>query len=97
MVKASSGSRCRTRSVMRKSPRDKGMPPITRTFQTFEMGDKVSIILDSSEHGGQPHPRFQGVTGTVMGMQGRAYVVDIRAGKKTKKIIASPEHLRKSE
>lgn len=95
MVKASKGIRARTRGVLRKSLRERGMSPITRSFQKFEVGDRVSIIIDPSEHAGQPHPRFQGVTGTVSGMQGRAYVLEIRAGGKIKKIITSPEHLRK--
>ncbi|MBZ5529560.1 MAG: hypothetical protein LAN71_16895 [Acidobacteriia bacterium] len=67
MVKASKGYRRRTRSVMRKRSRDRGL----------------SI-------------RFHGHTGTVTGMQGKAYLLDVRMGHKMKQIIVRPEHLRKA-
>jgi large subunit ribosomal protein L21e len=96
MVKASKGYRRRTRSVMQKRARDRGLSPITREFQTFEVGEKASVNVDPSIHKGQPHIRFQGKTGTVKGMQGRSYLLDIRDGDMTKEIIVRPEHLRKS-
>lgn len=95
MVKASKGYRRRTRSVMQKRARDRGLSPITKEFQTFEVGEKASVNVDPSIHKGQPHIRFQGKTGTVKGMQGRAYLLDIRDGGMTKEIIVKPEHLRK--
>ncbi len=96
MVKASKGYRRRTRSVMRKRARERGLSPITKMFQTFEVGQKVSVNLDPSLHKGQPHVRFQGRTGTVTGMQGKAYLLDVRMGGKMKQIIVRPEHLRKA-
>ena len=96
MVKASKGYRRRTRSVMQKRARDRGLSPITKEFQTFEVGEKASVTLDPSIHKGQPHVRFQGKTGTVKGMQGKAYLLDIKDGDMMKEIIVRPEHLRKS-
>ena len=96
MVKASKGGRRRTRYVMQKRARDRGFSPITRMFQRFEVGDKASVSLDPSIHKGMPHARFHGKTGTVAGMQGDAYLLDIRDGRKMKKIIVGPEHLRKA-
>lgn len=96
MVKASKGYRRRTRSVMQKRARDRGLSPITKEFQTFEVGEKASVTVDPSIHKGQPHIRFQGKTGTVKGMQGKAYLLDIRDGNMMKEIIVRPEHLRKS-
>ncbi|MGB2826162.1 MAG: 50S ribosomal protein L21e [Thermoplasmata archaeon] len=96
MVKASKGGRRRTRYVMQKRARDRGLSPITRVFQRFEVGDKASVSLDPSMHKGMPHARFHGKTGTVAGMQGGAYLLDIRDGRKMKKIIVRPEHLRKA-
>jgi large subunit ribosomal protein L21e len=96
MVKASKGYRRRTRSVMQKRARDRGLSPITREFQCFEVGEKASVNLDPSIHKGQPHIRFQGKTGTVKGMQGKAYLLDIRDGDMMKEIIVRPEHLRKT-
>lgn len=96
MVKASKGYRRRTRSVMQKRARDRGLSPITKEFQTFEVGEKASVTVDPSIHKGQPHIRFQGKTGTVKGMQGKAYLLDIKDGDMMKEIIVRPQHLRKS-
>ncbi len=97
MVKASKGYRRRTRSVMQRRTRERGLSPITRAFQKFEVGDRASVNLDPSIHKGMPHVRFHGRTGTVAGMQGRAYVLDVRMGGKMKQIIVRPEHLRKTQ
>jgi len=96
MVKASKGGRRRTRSVMQKRARDRGLSPITREFQSFEIGEQASVNLDPSVHKGQPHVRFQGRTGTVSGMQGRSYLLDVNDGGKKKQLIVRPEHLRKA-
>ncbi len=96
MVKASKGYRRRTRSVMQKRARYRGLSPITRILQTFEVGEKANVNLDPSVHHGVPHVRFHGHTGTVTGMQGEAYLVDVRMGGKVKQIIVRPEHLRKA-
>ncbi len=97
MVKASKGYRRRTRSVMQRRTRERGLSPITRAFQKFEVGDRASVNLDPSIQKGMPHVRFHGRTGTVAGMQGRAYVLDVRMGGKMKQIIVRPEHLRKTQ
>lgn len=95
MVRRSKGTRSKTRQVLRKRPRERGLPPITRVLQTFENGEKASIIIDPSVHKGQPHRRFYGLTGTVVGKQGRAYLIEVKSGKKKKTLIVGPEHLRK--
>lgn len=96
MVKASKGGRRRTRSVMRKRARERGLSPITKAFQKFEVGDNVHIEIDPSIHKGQPHVRFHGLTARVAGMQGNAYMLDVFAGNKKKQVIVRPEHLRKA-
>lgn len=96
MVKASKGYRRRTRSVMQKRVRDRGLSPITRIFQTFEVGEKANINIDPSVHKGVPHVRFHGHTGTIVRMQGEAYLIDVRMGGMMKQIIVRPEHLRKA-
>ncbi|MEK6851546.1 MAG: 50S ribosomal protein L21e, partial [Candidatus Thermoplasmatota archaeon] len=45
---------------------------------------------------GCPHHRFHGLTGTVVERRGRAYVLDVRFGGKTKQAIVIPEHLRRA-
>ena len=96
MVKASKGSRRRTRSVMQRRARDRGLSPITREFQKYEVGDRASVNLDPSVHKGQPHVRFHGRTGTIAGTQGRAFLLDIDDGGKRKQLIIRAEHLRKA-
>lgn len=97
MVKASKGYRRRTRSVMQKRARQRGLSPITHMFRKFEVGERASVNIDPSMHKGQPHVRFQGRTGIVVGTQGRAYLLDVMMGGKKKRIIVRPEHLRKAE
>ncbi|MCI0480344.1 MAG: 50S ribosomal protein L21e [Candidatus Dadabacteria bacterium] len=97
MVKSSKGLRKRTRSIMRKTPRSRGMPPITRSFVKYEVGDKAAVVIEPSVHGGQPHVRFQGHTGIIIGKQGKAYLLRVTVGHKEKDLIISPEHLRKQD
>ena len=93
MVKRSRGIRSKSRHILRKKPRSRGISSITRALQQFELGENVNIDIDSSVHKGMPHPRFQGYTGTVEGMQGDAYLVGINVGKKHKILIVKSEHL----
>lgn len=95
MVIKSHGTRCKSRKVLRKKPRERGIHSITRALQKFEEGDSVSIVIDSSIHAGMPHTRFQGHTGKVEGKQGRAYLVGIYDGNKHKTLIVRSEHLRR--
>jgi len=96
MVKSSHGFRKKTRSIIRKSPRQRGLSPITHEFQEFEVGEKVNVIIDPSVHKGMPHSRFHGKTGVVMGQQGNSFVLAIYDGNKEKTVIARAEHLRRS-
>ena len=96
MVKASKGIMEKTRQKFRRNPRERGLSPITRSFQRFGEGDHVVIVIDSSVQKGWPHHRFHGMTGTVAAKRGRAYVVDVRFGGRTKQAIALPEHLRRA-
>ena len=93
MVKRSRGIRSKSRHILRRKPRNRGISPITRAMQQFEIGDSVNVSIDSSKHQGMPHPRFQGRTGKIEGAQGSAYLVGILDGKKHKTLIIRPEHL----
>ncbi|MEW6069135.1 MAG: 50S ribosomal protein L21e [Candidatus Thermoplasmatota archaeon] len=95
MVKASKGIRCRTRRRLGKSARERGLAPVTRVLQNFELGERAAINIDPSVHRGMPHPKFQGLTGTVKARRGSAYLIAIRTGNKEKLVIAAPEHLKK--
>jgi large subunit ribosomal protein L21e len=94
VVKRSRGIRSKSRHILRKKPRERGLPSITRALQTFGEGDTVNIVIDSSFHKGMPHPRFHGYTGKIKGKQGEAYLVGVNIGKKHKTLIIRPEHLR---
>lgn len=96
MVQTSRGFRRKTRNILSKSPRTRGMTPITHEFREFEVGEKVSVVIDPAIHHGMPHMRFQGKTGVVTGKQGRAFVVDLYVGNKLKTVVTRPEHLKKA-
>ncbi len=95
MVKRSKGIRSKSRKILRKKPRERGIHSITRALQHFEEGESVNIVIDSSIHKGMPHIRFQGCTGKVEGKQGESYLVGINDGKKHKVLIIRSEHLRR--
>jgi len=95
MVRRSHGIRNNTRKILRKSPRDRGMPSLGRIFQSFEAGDKAAVVIEPSVHGGMPHRRFQGLTGTIVGKQGDCYVLDVKDGGKPKQLVIRPEHLKR--
>ncbi len=95
MVKRSKGIRSKSRKILRKKPRNRGINSITRALQEFEKGDSVNIVIDSAVHKGMPHIRFQGYTGAIEGKQGGSYLVGINVGKKHKTLIVRSEHLRR--
>lgn len=97
MVKRSKGFRSKTRKKLSRHPRDRGLTPITKILQKFEEGERVNIVIDPSLHKGQPHPRFHGLNGIVLGNQGEAYLLNVKVGHKEKKLLVRPEHLRKIE
>jgi len=94
-VKRSKGLRSKSRNILRKKPRDRGISSITRAMQQFEEGDSVNIVIDSAIHKGMPHIRFQGYTGKIEGRQGGSYLVSINDGKKHKILVIRSEHLRR--
>jgi large subunit ribosomal protein L21e len=95
MAKRSKGTRSRTRYKYRRPLRSRGLSPISRSLQQFNVGEKANIVVDPSIHKGQPHARYHGLTGTIIGTQGRAYQVEVTAGRTQKVVIVLPEHLRK--
>ena len=92
-MKASKGTRTKTRTLLQKKPRARGLSPITKAFQSFDEGEKVNIIIDPSVHKGMPFSRFHGLTGVVVGERGAAYEISVKDGNKTKMVVARPEHL----
>ena len=96
MGRTSAGPGRRTRKKLQKRARERGLSPVTRRFVVYEEGDLANIVIDPSVQKGQPHPRFHGLTGRILGKRGRAYLVEVRTGNRFKQVIVRPEHLRKS-
>jgi large subunit ribosomal protein L21e len=97
MVKKSHGYRARTRALMSKNVRTRGMDPLGKMLVDFEVGQRVDIVINPSFHKGMPHKRYHGRTGIVTGHRGRAILVDVKLGNATKSLIIRPEHLQLSK
>lgn len=93
-MKRSKGYRSKTRSLLRKKPRERGLKPLGYLLREYKVGDKVVISIDPATHKGQPHRRYHGKIGTIMEKRRRAYVIAVRDGGKVRKIIALPEHIK---
>ena len=97
MVKNSHGYRARTRGLMSKRVRQKGLSSPSKVLTDYEEGQRVDIVIDPGFHKGMPHKRYQGRTGVVTSLRGRAVVVDVGLGKATKSLIIRREHLKPSK
>jgi large subunit ribosomal protein L21e len=94
---SSNGPYTGTRNKLSNHPRERGTSPPQRAIAEFDEGQKVHLDIDPSVRDGQFHPRFKGLTGEVVGKQGRAFKVEINDGGKTKTLIVKPAHLRAQE
>jgi large subunit ribosomal protein L21e len=95
MVRRSQGIRSNTRQKMRVTPRRRGKVPVTKTLRIFRIGEKAAIKIEPRIHKGQPHAKFQGLTGEIVGTQGKAYYLKVRDGGKLKRLLVRPEHLKR--
>jgi large subunit ribosomal protein L21e len=92
MVKKSQGFRVKTRKKLAREARYR--PLITKFIQKFNIGEKVIIEQEPTSFKGMPFSRFKGMVGEIIEKRGRAYVVRVKVGKKIKKVISRPEHLK---
>lgn len=90
----SKGLRCRSRKKLSKHPRERGMKGLSSLLQDYEVGQRVAIKIDPTRIETAPHRRFHGLTGTIVGRRGSAYVVEVFLGDKRKTLITEAEHLR---
>lgn len=88
------GNKRKSRAKLKKGFRSKGKLSIKKYFQEFEMGTRVALLLDSSVHMGEFHPRFHGKSGIINGKKGECYEIAIKDGNKMKTVIVHPIHLR---
>lgn len=97
MVKKSHGFRARTRSLMSKRVRTRGLGSVNSVLIDYEIGQRVDVVINPGFHKGMPHRRYQGRTGICVGKRGRAIVVELKVDKATKTLIIRREHLRPSK
>ncbi len=92
-MKRSKGYRSKTRSLLRKKPRERGKIGLSRILRKYNPGDRVIIKIEPSIHKGMPHRRYHGRSGIVKEKRGRSYVVEVPLGKQVRTLIVRPEHL----
>lgn len=97
MVKKSHGFRARTRSLMSKRVRTRGLGSVNSVLIDYEIGQRVDVVINPGFHKGMPHRRYQGRTGIVADKRGRAIVVELKVDKATKTLIIRREHLQPSK
>ncbi len=90
--KKATGKRAKTRYKLNRHGAKS--PTVNKILKEFAVGQTVQVNIDSGYHSGLPHHRFQGLTGTVTGKQGRAFTVDIMMGKKSKELAVTSAHLK---
>nr|KJR73957.1 MAG: 50S ribosomal protein L21 [Thermoproteus sp. AZ2] len=93
MPKRTHGYRFKSRRLLSKKPRERGVRGLSWLLYEYKEGDRVVIDIDPTYVKTAPHRRYQGRVGVVVGRQGNAYVVEVRVGGKIKKIVTTPDHL----
>lgn len=92
MVRGTKGFRHSTRRKLKKSVREKFKPE--DYVKEFKLGKQVLVKLEPASQKGMPHPIFKSAVGLVKARRGRAYLVEVRVGRKPKVITARAEHLK---
>ncbi|NOQ38020.1 50S ribosomal protein L21e [archaeon] len=67
---------------------------ITKTLNTFNIGETVIVMHDASVQKGMPHPRHYGKTGKITEKRGISYMIAIKDGNKDKSLLSRPEHIK---
>ncbi len=95
-MKKTGGLRRKTRSLFKKSRKEKGKISLRRYLQNFEEGDKVKLSIEPSIHKGMYHPMFYGKSGVIKSKKGKCYEILITDGGKQKTLIVHPVHLKRA-
>jgi len=95
MARRSRGFRGKTRQLLRLRGKSTRLT-LTQQIKSFEVGEKAVIKIAPQIQGGSPHPRYYGKAGTIVEKRGRAYLLEIKDGDKTKRVLAFPAHLKKA-
>jgi len=92
-MKKSRGYRAKTRSLLRRKPRERGKSGLSKILYDYKEGAKVVIKTDPSVHKGMPHRRYHGQIGVITDKRGKSYVIKVKQGNAVKEIIVRPEHI----
>lgn len=90
--KKARGYRAKTRAKITGSAT---RPTVNQLLQTFEANETVQVVINGTIHAGMPFRRFHGLTGKVMGNQGRAVKVKVNQGNQECVVIVNPIHLKR--
>jgi len=93
MGRKTKGYRRKTRSILRRKPREKGKTGLSKILYEYKPGEKVVVKIDPSVHKGMPHRRYHGKIGVIVNKRGRSYIVNVTQEKAIKEIIVRPEHI----
>lgn len=89
------GYRTKCRRKHRKPPRQRGLGSVEKYLIDYDVGDKVDVITDPSQHKrGMPFKRYHGRTGVITGIRGRCFEVEVSIRNAKKLLILGREHLR---
>ena len=69
---------------MGKNVRNKGKIGLSKYFQAFKIGQRVSLGAESAVQKGMYRPRFYGRTGIIKAKQGNCYQVSVKDKRKDK-------------
>lgn len=84
------GFRHKSRSVMTKrAPRG-----VSFLLHRYSVGEQALVIIDPSQHKGLPHRRYHGKVGRITEVGRRMITLDVKLGKKTKKLITRMDHVK---
>jgi len=95
MVRRIGGPRRKSRNKFTKHYRRKGKKSMSDFFQVFTLGDRVSLVGETSHPDGFYRARFHGQAGSIEGKQGSCYKVRIVDGNKPKILYIHPVHLKR--
>src|SRR2546426_1035445 len=76
-MKRSKGIRNRTRTLLRRNPRDRGKNPLGRILTSYAPGQMVTISINPSIQKGMPHRRYHGRVGMISEKRGKAYAIQV--------------------
>lgn len=96
MSNRNGGYRHGTRYKLAKKTGEHGKVSIARWLQEFEVGDKVTLVLEPSYHKGMFNPRYHGLGGVIKRRSGICYHVEILDIRKHKTMVVHPIHLSRS-